>query len=49
MPGPAVETLLYLLDEGFEGDGEHSLLANLRSVPHSEWWSAPTGGERTGM
>lgn len=32
-----VEQLLYLLDRAFEGDEEHALLANLRSVSADDW------------
>ena len=47
MPGPAVETLLYLLDEAFEGNSEHGFLPNLLSVPHADWWTPPPGGSRS--
>ena len=42
-----VEQLLYLLDEAFEGNGEHSLLANLRSVRDDDWLWLPPGGGRS--
>ncbi len=45
MARACIEQLLYLMDEAFEGHGEHSLLANLRSVPDDDWlWLAPGGG-----
>ena len=36
MSRAAVEQLLYLMDEAFEGDSDHSLLANLRSVTEED-------------
>jgi hypothetical protein len=34
--------LLYLLDEAFEGNEEHSLLGNLRTVTPDDWlWLPP--------
>ncbi len=41
MAGSAVAQLLYLMDEAFEGNEWHSLLANLRSVRPEEWAAAP--------
>lgn len=46
-PGPRVDTLLYLLDQAFEGSKEHALLGNLRSVPHADWWEVPPGAARS--
>ncbi len=43
----AVEQLLYMMDEAFEGNDEHSLLANLRSVQDGDWLWLPPGGGRT--
>jgi hypothetical protein len=42
-----VEQLLYLLDEAFEGNEEHSLLANLRTVAPDDWLWLPAGGGRS--
>jgi len=42
-----VEQLLYLMDQAFEEDGEHSLLRNLGSVPDECWLAAPPGGSRS--
>lgn len=40
----AVNQLLSLLDEAFDGEGWHSLLANLRSVAPEDWrWTPPDG------
>lgn len=47
MSGPAVEAMLYLLDEAWEGDDEHSLMANLRSVTPDVWAECPAGGNRS--
>jgi uncharacterized damage-inducible protein DinB len=42
-----VSAFLYLLDQAYGGDGEHSLLANLASV-RDEDWARPVGrGDRT--
>lgn len=37
MSTAGVDQLLYLLDQAFEGDEEHSLLANLRSLTADDW------------
>ncbi len=37
MARAAVDELLDLLDEAFEGEDWHSLLANLRDVAPEEW------------
>jgi len=42
-----VEQLLYLLDEAFEGNEEHSLLGNLRTVTPDDWLWVPPGGARS--
>jgi uncharacterized damage-inducible protein DinB len=46
---PAVDQLLHLMDEAFEGKGKdwHSLLRNLGSVPAEAWRWAPPGGVRS--
>jgi hypothetical protein len=45
MSRAAIEQYLYLMDEAFEGNREHCLLANLRSVPADGWsWLPPSGG-----
>ena len=49
MPRAAVDQLLYLLDEAFEGIEKpwHSILGNLASVTQDDWlWVSP-GGART--
>jgi uncharacterized damage-inducible protein DinB len=42
-----VEQLLYLLDEAFEGNEEHSLLGNLRTVTPDDWLWVPLGDARS--
>jgi len=45
----AVEQLLYLLDEAYEGIDKpwHSMLGNLASITEDDWLWTPTGGART--
>jgi hypothetical protein len=43
----AVDALLYLLDDGFEGGRWHSLLGNLADVTPEEWAWVPAGGDRS--
>ena len=49
----AVDTLLYLLDEAFEGRGieesneSQALITNLATVTDSEWRELPVGATRT--
>jgi hypothetical protein len=43
----AVEHLVYLLDEAFEGEDWHSLLGNVRSVTPGHWLWVPPGGSRS--
>ncbi len=53
MAGPAVEGLLFLLDEAFEGRGieesneSQALLTNLATVTEDEWHALPPGATRT--
>ncbi len=47
MATAAVDQLLYLLDEAFEGEDWHSLLTNLRDVAPEEWRWVPPGGQRS--
>jgi hypothetical protein len=46
MSRSAVEMLLYLLDVGFEGNPEHSLLGNLVDLGDGDWEWRPEGGGR---
>ncbi len=43
----SIEQLLYLMDEAFEGNGDHSFLANLRSLQDDDWPWLPPGGGRS--
>ena len=47
VPRAAVEALLYLLDDSFEGGRWHSLLGNLADVAPDEWEWLPPGGARS--
>jgi hypothetical protein len=47
MPGTAVDQYLYMLDQAFEGNDEHSFLADLNSLRDDDWNWAPPGGNRT--
>jgi uncharacterized damage-inducible protein DinB len=48
MARAAIEQLLYLLAEAFEGHGEHALLANLRDLSDGDLsWVPPGGGRST--
>jgi uncharacterized damage-inducible protein DinB len=47
MTDAAVRTLVYLLDEAFEGNEEHSLLGNLVNVTPEDWLARPVEGTRT--
>jgi hypothetical protein len=49
MTRAAVDQLLYLLDESFEGIDKpwHSMLGNLASVTEDDWLWVPPGGTRT--
>jgi uncharacterized damage-inducible protein DinB len=48
-----IETMLYLLDEAFQGPGieesneSQALMPNLRSVPDDRWHALPEGAART--
>jgi uncharacterized damage-inducible protein DinB len=53
MAEPAVEALLYLIDEAFEGRGieesneSQALLTNLATVTDAEWRALPSGAVRS--
>ncbi|HEY8171660.1 MAG TPA: hypothetical protein VIH21_01120, partial [Dehalococcoidia bacterium] len=47
MADAGVSQLIILLDHAFEGDEEHSLLANLRNVGPQEWRNRVPNAERT--
>jgi hypothetical protein len=53
MASPAVNALLYLMDEAFAGPGieesgeSQALITNLATVSESDWFARPPGVERT--
>ncbi|HEX5940075.1 MAG TPA: DinB family protein [Dehalococcoidia bacterium] len=46
MTSPAVDQLLYLLDEAFNQSDEHSLTANVAGLKPEEWTARPPGAQR---
>lgn len=46
MSTAAIQQLLYLMDQAFEGE-HHALLANLRSLRDEDWAWVPPGGGRS--
>ena len=47
MSRTALDTLCGLLDDAFEGDPAHSLLANLRGLDEADWTALPPGAGRS--
>lgn len=47
MSRTAIEHYLYLLNQAFDGHGEHDLLSNLRSLEPEDWRRLPHGGKRS--
>jgi uncharacterized damage-inducible protein DinB len=43
----ALDTLVWLIEDAFDGDPAHSLLANLRDVPDELWTAVPPRGGRS--
>lgn len=43
----AIDTLVWLIEESFEGDPGHSLLANLRELRDEDWAALPQGAGRS--
>lgn len=43
----ALDTLIWLTQDAFEGDPDHSLLANLRNVSEKDWTALPPGAGRS--
>jgi len=43
----AIVTLAGLIEDAFEGDPDHSLLANLREIRDEDWTALPLGGGRS--
>lgn len=42
-----IETLARLIEDAFEGDPDHSLMANLRDLKDENWTALPPGAERS--
>lgn len=42
-----IDTLARLVHDAFEGDPQHSLLANLRDVREQDWTAVPEDGGRS--
>lgn len=42
-----IEFFVWLLDEAYQGDGNHSLLGNLQRVRGEHWAELPAGGGRS--
>jgi len=43
----AIDTLVWLIEDAFQGDLSHSLLANLHDLKDDEWTSLPAGAGRS--
>jgi uncharacterized damage-inducible protein DinB len=43
----AIDTLAWLIEEAFEGDPSHSILANLRDLREEDWTATPSGSTRS--
>jgi len=43
----ALDTLAWLIEEAFQGDPSHSLLANLKDLREEDWTSTPPGSNRS--
>lgn len=43
----AVDTLAWLIEEAFDGDPSHSLLANLNDLREEDWTATPGSGGRS--
>src|SRR5215216_311811 len=44
---PAIDSLAWLIEEAFEGDPSHSLLANLNDLREEDWTATPPGSNRS--
>ena len=42
-----IDTLAWLIEDAFEGDPSHSLLANLHDLREEDWTTLPPGGGRS--
>jgi uncharacterized damage-inducible protein DinB len=43
----ALDTLVWLIEDAFDGDPSHSLLANLQGLRDEDWTAMPGGGGRS--
>ncbi len=43
----AIDTLTWLIQEAFESDPSHSLLANLQDLREEDWTATPHGSHRS--
>ena len=43
----AIDTLVWLIEDAFQGDPTHSLLANIQNLKDSDWTSLPAGAGRS--
>ena len=43
----AIDTLVWLIEEAFNGDPSHSLLANLQDLREEDWTATPSGSGRS--
>ena len=43
----AIDTLVWLIEEAFDGDPAHSLLANLHDLREDDWTATPSGSGRS--
>ena len=43
----AIETLVWLIEDAFQGDPDNSLLSNLRDLREEDWTALPTGSSRS--
>ena len=43
----AIETLIWLIEDAFQGDPDNSLLSNLRDLQEKDWTALPSGSNRS--
>jgi uncharacterized damage-inducible protein DinB len=43
----AIETLVWLIEDAFQGDPDNSLLSNLRDLREEDWTALPAGSNRS--
>jgi uncharacterized damage-inducible protein DinB len=43
----ALDTLVWLIEEAFDGDRDHSLMVNLRDLRQEDWTALPPGASRS--